>query len=540
MPPPASGISDECLDALIVGAGFNGLYQLYRLRERGFAVQLFEAGSDLGGTWWWNHYPGARVDSCVPNYEYSMPELWRDWNWTELYPSWRELRDYFHHVDRKLDLSRDIRFDTRVTAATFDEDSRRWRVETQVGHSVSTRFLVLCAGGVVKTYKPELEGLDSFTGLCCHTAEWPQGKVDFCGRRVGVIGTGASGVQVIQEAGNTAEHLTVFQRTPMLALPMRQRRLDVATQERMKSDYPAMFAARRNGAGGFIELKSLEQSALEVSEAERLAVFEEAWRKGGFHFWVGTFNDILIDERANRMAYDFWRDKTRERINDPAIAGKLAPTDPPHPFGTKRPSLEQWYYEVFNRPNVLLVDTRETPVEEVTPTGVRTSAAHHPLDILVLATGFDAFSGSLTSIDIRGTGGRRLEETWRDGIRTFLGIMTAGFPNMLMLYGPQSPAAFCNGPTCAEAQGDWVVECLDYLRANELSRIEATPEAQAAWTAELAEMAEMSLLSRADSWYMGANIPGKPRQLLSYLGMSEYLEKCAQSAADGYAGFTLG
>lgn len=539
MSPASRSGTGRHLDALIVGAGFNGLYQLYRLRERGFAVQLFEAGSDLGGTWWWNHYPGARVDSSVPNYEYSMPEVWRDWHWTERFPSWQELRDYFHHVDRTLDLSRDIRFDTRVTAASFEEDNHCWQVETQAGDTVSTRFLVLCAGGVVKTYVPAIKGLERFAGLCCHTAEWPQEEVDFSGRRVGVIGTGASGVQVIQEAGNTAAHLTVFQRTPMLALPMRQGRLDVTTQNRMKADYPALFAARRAGAGGFIELREPEKSALAVSGEERLAVFEDAWRKGGFHFWVGTFNDTLVDEQANRLAYDFWRDKTRARINDPAIAEKLAPADPPHPFGTKRPSLEQWYYEVFNQPNVQLVATGETPIEEVTPSGVRSTAAHHPLDILVLATGFDAFSGSLTSIDIRGTRGQTLEEAWESGIRTYLGMMSAGFPNMIMLYGPQSPAAFCNGPTCAEAQGDWVVECLAYLREKGHTRIETTLEAQAAWTSELAEMADMTLLSKADSWYMGANIPGKPRQLLSYLGLSEYLEKCAQSAANGYAGFTL-
>jgi cyclohexanone monooxygenase len=528
------------LDALVVGAGFNGLYQLYRLRQLGFRVKLIEAGSELGGTWFWNHYPGARVDSHVPNYEFSMEAVWRDWYWTEKFPGWQELRAYFRHVDETLDLSPDIHFGTRVTGAVYDEQAKRWQVETDCGPTVDTQFLILCAGGITRTFTPDIPGLESFDGVCHHTAEWPAQGVDFQGKRVGVIGTGASGVQVIQEASRTAARLTVFQRTPILALPMRQQRLSREMQAADKPHYPDYFARRADTMGGFFDIAPRGESALAVSEAERQAVFEEAWQAGGFHFWVGTFVDTLTDEQANRLAYDFWRDRTRARINEPAMAEKLAPTEPPHPFGMKRPSLEQWYYEVFNQDNVSLVTLKETPIEAVTADGVRVDGEVIPLDVLVLATGFDALTGGLVSIDIRGRDGRSLAEYWAQGARTHLGMAVAGFPNMLMLYGPQAPAAFCNGPTCAELQGEWIMDCLQYLRDRDIACFEATPEAEAQWCEALQEVAETTLLSRADSWYMGANIPGKPRQLLSFLGLQHYREAVEQSAAEGYSGFTLG
>jgi cyclohexanone monooxygenase len=529
----------EVLDALIIGAGFSGLYQLHRLRQRGFKVCLFEAGADLGGIWYWNCYPGARVDSHVPNYEFSMEELWRDWNWTERFPAWDELRRYFRHVDQKLDLSRDIRFNSRVTAALFDADADQWRIECADGYRIRTRFFIPCTGFAAKAYVPGLSGLEGFAGPCVHTAHWPQDGLDLTDRRVGVIGTGASGVQVIQEAGKVASHLTVFQRTPILALPMQQQALDEASQRAMKAHYPEWFRRRAQSAGGLFDIAADERSALEVSPRERLAVFESAWQKGGFHFWVGTFSDILLDREANQLAYDFWREKTRARIKDPVMADKLAPVVPPHPFGTKRPSLEQWYYEVFNQDNVTLVDVREEPIEEITPTGVRTASRHHELDILVLATGFDASTGGLTQFEIRGLSGRTLKETWSTGVQTYLGLGIPDFPNLLMLYGPQSPTAFCNGPTCAELQGDWVADCLSYLRDNGLARIEAKPAAGESWTQHMADLAAGTLLPQADSWYMGANVPGKPRQLLHYLGVQNYLAFCRESAENGYSGFVL-
>jgi len=529
----------EVFDALIVGAGFSGLYQLHRLRRRGFKVRLFEAGADLGGIWYWNCYPGARVDSHVPNYEFSLEELWRDWDWTERFPAWDELRRYFRHVDQKLGLSRDIRFNSRVTAARFDAGADQWQIECADGHRIRTRFFIPCTGFAARAYLPDLPGLEGFLGPCVHTAHWPQAGLDMTDRRIGVIGTGASGVQVIQEAGRIASHLTVFQRTPILALPMQQQALDEPTQRAMKVHYPEWFRQRARSAGGLFDVAADQRSALEVSAEERRAVFESAWQKGGFHFWVGTFRDILTHGQANRLAYEFWRGKTRARLKDPALADKLAPADPPHPFGTKRPSLEQWYYEVFNQDNVTLVDLREEPIEEITPTGVRTRSRHYELDILVLATGFDASTGGLTQLDIRGRSGRTLKDTWRTGVQTYLGLGIPDFPNLLMLYGPQSPTAFCNGPTCAELQGDWVVDCLSYLRAHGLTRIEASPAAGASWTQHMADLAASTLLPLAESWYMGANIPGKPRQLLHYLGVQEYLAFCRQSTENGYSGFEL-
>ena len=535
---PEQGSHTE-LDALVVGAGFSGLYQLHLLRQQGLRVQLFEAGSELGGTWYWNCYPGARVDSHVPNYEYSIDGVWQDWNWSEKFPSWEELRRYFHHVDRKLDLSRDISFNTRVEAAHFNPAGNRWEVRVAGGPPVSTRFLILCIGGVSKAYIPEFEGLDGFQGECYHTSHWPQEGVDLSGKRVGVIGTGASGVQVIQEAGNRAAQLTVFQRTPILALPMRQHRFDESEQRAMKQEYPEAFRRRRETATGFHDLEPMETSALEVSARERTAVFEEAWRKGGFHFWVATFSDILTDPVANLTAYEFWRDKTRARIHNPVTAEKLAPTEPPHPFGTKRPSLEQWYYEVFNQDNVTLVDTHETPIQRISPTGVVTTAGEHSFDLLVLATGFDAMTGGLTQLDIRGTGGVSLKERWRDRVHTYLGSACSGFPNMFILYGPQSPSVFCNGPTCIESQGEWVADCIKYLGEHGLTRIEANRQAEEDWSEKINEIAEMTLFPQANSWYMGANIPGKHRELLSYFGAPEYADHCRESAANGYRGFDL-
>jgi cation diffusion facilitator CzcD-associated flavoprotein CzcO len=305
----------------------------------------------------------------------------------------------------------------------------------------------------------------------------------------------------------------------------------------MKKDYPENFRKRREDFGGFCDITPLDKSALEVTEQEREAVYEEAWNKGGFHYWVGTFNDVLVDPDANRTAYDFWRDKTRARINDPLIAEKLAPTDPPHPFGTKRPSLEQWYFEVFNQNNVTLVDTRETPVLEITESGVITSAGEHELDMLVLATGFDALTGGLTQIDIRGSDGISLRDKWANGVRDHLGMAVSGFPNMLILYGPLAPSGLCNGPTCAELQGEWVVDCLVNLRSKNYVFIEATSEAEEAWAAHVTEVAEMTLFPQADSWYMGANIPGKTRQFLNYFDVPMYMEKCNDCAAHGYTGF---
>jgi cation diffusion facilitator CzcD-associated flavoprotein CzcO len=527
------------LDVILVGAGFAGLYLLDHLRGMGMSVQLFEAGDAPGGVWYWNCYPGARVDSPGPMYQFSREDLWRDWSFSELYPSWQEIRAYFHYVDENLGLSRDIRFNRRVTEAEFDPARNLWTVHSNDGSVSKARYFVLCTGLGSKPYIPELPGLSNFAGERHHTALWPQQGLDLAGKRVGVIGTGASGVQVAQEAAAVAAHLTVFQRTPNLALPMRQRKLDTDTIRRMKEGYSSAYQKRRTSFGGF-DYEFLPTSASEVSEDERRATFERVWEIGGFAPWVGSFNDLLANEVSNRAAYDFWRDKTRARIKDPAIAEMLAPTEPPHPYGTKRPSLEQNFFEIFNQPNVRLVDLRKTPIEKVTPGGIITTAGEHDLDVLVLATGFDAVTGGLTSIDILGTQGETLREKWAKGVRTHLGMASAGFPNLLFVYGPQSPNAFVNGPTCAELQGDWIVQLLDHLRQRNFVRFEATVTAEEAWRAHVHAIADGTLFPRADSWYFGANIPGKPREMLAFAGgFATYTSERNESAERGYEGFVI-
>jgi cation diffusion facilitator CzcD-associated flavoprotein CzcO len=532
-----SGIED--LDVIVVGAGFAGLYLLDRLRGMGMAVQVFEAGSGLGGVWYWNCYPGARVDSPGPIYQYSRDDVWRKWQFSELYPSWQELRDYFRYVDEKLGLSRDIRFNRRVNEAQFDPAHNHWIVRSSDGSVACARYLVLCTGLSAKPYIPDLPGLNDFAGERHHTALWPQQGLDMHGKRVGVIGTGASGVQVSQEAAGVAAHLTVFQRTPNLALPMRQKKLDDNTIRRMKEKYPEMFDRRTKTFAGF-DYDALAKSALEVSDDERQATFERLWEIGGFAPWIGSFSDILLNEEANRTAYKFWRDKTRVRISDPAVAEILAPTEPLHPFGVKRPSLEQHFYEIFNQGNVNLVDLRTTPIERVTRSGIKTATGEYELNILVLATGFDAVTGGLTSIDIRGTQGETLKEKWAKGVRAHLGMAVAGFPNLLFVYGPQSPNAFCNGPTCAEVQGNWIARLLDHLRQRNYTRVEATVPAEEAWRAQVLSLADATLFPRADSWYFGTNIPGKLREMLAFTGgLPAYIAKCRESAERGYDGFAI-
>jgi cyclohexanone monooxygenase len=529
----------EDLDVIIVGAGFAGLYLLDRLRSMGMAVQVFEAGGGLGGVWYWNCYPGARVDSSGPIYQYSRDDLWRKWQFSELYPSWQEIRAYFHYVDEKLGLSRDIRFNRRVNEAEFEPARNRWIVRSNDGSVASARYFVLCTGLGSKPYAPDLSGLSDFAGERHHTALWPQQGLDMAGKRVGVIGTGASGVQVAQEAAGVAAHLTVFQRTPNLALPMRQTKLDEDTIRRMKEKYPEIYDRRTKTFAGS-DIDFLAKSAFEVSDNERQAIFEGLWETGGFAPWIGGFNDVLVNEEANRAAYKFWREKTRARINDPAVAEILAPTEPIHPYGVKRPSLEQNFYEIFNQHNVSLVDLRTAPIERVTRSGIKTAAGEHDVDILVLATGFDAVTGGLTSIDIRGTQGETLKEKWARGVRAHLGMAVAGFPNLLFVYGPQSPNAFCNGPTCAELQGDWIARLLDHLRQRNCTRVEATVPAEEAWRAQVLALADATLFPRADSWYLGANIPGKPREMLAFAGgLPAYMAKCRESAERGYEGFAI-
>ena len=530
---------DERLDVLVVGAGFSGVYQLYRLRALGFKVHLFEAGSGLGGIWHWNCYPGARTDTHCQIYQYSIDELWKEWNWSELFPSWQEMQAYFDFVDRKLNLRKDITFNTRVQSAEFDQSKREWVVRSIGNAPVRAQFMIVNTGFGSKPYIPKIEGMDKFKGECHHTALWPQKGLDLTGKRIAVIGTGASGVQAAQEAALSAKHLTVFQRTPNLALPMQQKKLTEEDNRRMKKDYPATFEARGSSFAGF-GFDFIPKNATEVSDEERNATYESLWNAGGFRYWLANFQDTVFDEKSNQYAYEFWRNKVRARIKDPRLAEKLAPTKPPHPFGTKRPSLEQWYYEIFNQENVKLVDLNESPIQRITEHSIVTKDGEIEVDVIILATGFDAVTGGLTSIDIRNTEGKNFKQVWSDGVRTHLGIATAGFPNLLFGYGPQSPCGFCNGPTSAEYQGDLLIDLIKYLRDNKITRIEAVPQAQEEWRKLIADFWATTLFPRAKSWYQGVNIPGKPVESLNFpLGLPTYISKFKESAANGYSGFKL-
>jgi len=533
----------EELDVLIVGAGFSGLYQLHRLRQLGFSVRIYEAAPELGGVWYWNCYPGARCDTHGILYQFSSEDLWKDWDFDELYPSWDRIRAYFHYVDQKLGLSRDIRFNTRVTEAEFDEVERCWVVGTENGPAARARYLILCTGIGSKPHLPDIEGRDDFRGCLYHTAQWPQEGVDLSGKRVGVIGTGATGVQVIQELGPIVSHLTVFQRTPNMALPMRQRQLDVAAKRELKSGLSEKYAKRARTFGGYeYDFYDYAGASSEGYTPDQIqAMYEDYWAKGGFVPWLGNFANIWTDERANTVAYEFWREKVRARIEDPALAEKLAPTAPPHPYGVKRISLEQRYFEVYNQKNVRLVDLRETSIERITAEGVLTSdGLEHKLEVLVLATGFDMVSGGLTAINIKGTSGSSLRDKWRSGISAYLGSATHGFPNMLFLYGPQAPSGLCNGPSCAELQGDEIVELLKFMKDNGRSRLESSEQADRTWRARIDEYVEATLFGLADSWYMAANVPGKARQMINYpLGVPDYLAQWREAKQSGYAGFDI-
>ncbi|MCR8547570.1 NAD(P)/FAD-dependent oxidoreductase [Salipiger sp. P9] len=532
-----SNTAVETYDAVIIGAGFGGLHLLRRLRDKGHKVLLLEAGQNVGGVWYWNCYPGARVDSMGHMYQFSDPELWQDWDFTELYPGREEVAAYFDYVDKKLDLSKDIRFGTKVTSARFDEEDRVWTISAEDGYAVRARFLLPCLGFAAKPFTPDIPGMSDFNGVVQHTALWPQGGLDMTGKRIAVIGTGASGLQVVQEASKVAEQVTVFQRTAMLALPMRQRKISKEESAQLKKDYAAAYALREKTFGGF-DFDFIPKSVFEVSDEERRKTFDALWEKGGFYPWLANYYDTLMDEKANRLVYDYWRDRTRERINDPRLAEILAPTDPPHPIGVKRPSLEQTYFECFNLDNVSLVNLRETPIERITETGIKTTEAEYPFDIIVLATGFDAISGGMLSIDIVGSNGRTIQERWSEGLAAHLGMATSEFPNMFMVYGPQSPSAFCNGPSCAEFQGDWVARVVDDLIVKGKTRIEATPEADETWRSDTVQTSDM--FYKANSWYIGANIPGKRREMMVYArGIPDFLQRINACVDEGYSGFVV-
>jgi cation diffusion facilitator CzcD-associated flavoprotein CzcO len=526
------------LDVVVVGAGFGGLYTLHRLRGLGLSVQVYEAGSGVGGTWFWNRYPGARCDVESLEYSYSFsPEIEQEWDWSERYAPQPEILRYINHVADRFDLRRDIQFDTRVTAAAFDETSGRWRVTTDRGDDVSARFCVMATGCLSAVTTPDIEGLSSFRGSWYHTGQWPHEGVDFSGQRVGVVGTGSSGIQSIPVIAQQASHLVVFQRTPNFSLPARNEPLAAESQADVKADYRSLRDAARNSFSA-IAVSAPTELALEVEPAERRRRYEAAWARGGLMSMTTTFRDLILDKDANDTAAEFIRSKIREIVVDPDVARVLTPTD--HPFATKRPCLDTGYFETFNRDNVTLVDLRQTPITGIVPTGIRTTGGVHELDTIVFATGFDAMTGPLLRVDIRGRGDRPLSDKWSAGPRTYLGIATAGFPNLFILTGPGSPSVLSNMVMAIEQHVDWIADCLSFLGANGLDAIEATVEAEDAWVDHVNQLASATLFPRANSWYMGANVPGKPRVFMPYVGgFPVYRATCDDVAASGYRGFRL-
>jgi cation diffusion facilitator CzcD-associated flavoprotein CzcO len=528
-------------DVIIIGAGLSGMYQLYRVRQLGLSVQVFEAGDGVGGTWYWNRYPGARFDSESWTYGFSFSdELLRDWDWSEHFSPQPETLRYCNLVADKFDLRRDIVFNSRVVSASYNEHDDRWEVVLEDGRRACAHFLVTAVGPLSAPTMPAIPGVADFRGEAYHTATWPHEPVSFSGKRVGVIGTGATAVQAITEIAKTVGHLTVFQRTPNWCAPLHNSTIDAATRARIKANYPEIFARCRNSYGCFIH-DADRRNALDVSHEEREAFYEKLYGEPGFGIWMGNFRDILIDKAANDTITDFMRRKIRQRVKDPVLAGKLTPTN--HGFGTRRVPLESGYYEVYNQDNVRLVDVRETPIEQITPAGIKTSAAEYAFDVIVYATGFDAITGAFDRIDIRGRGGQRLRDKWADGPHTFLGLQVAGFPNMLTLVGPHNAATFCNLPRCIEQNVEWVTALLQHMLEKGYRRIEPTAAAETAWTQHVHETAARLLATQVDSWMTGVNrnVPGRQkRTFMAYAGGApKYREKCDQVAAAGYEGFIL-
>ncbi len=526
-------------DTLIIGAGFSGLYALYRFRDvLGLRARVLEAGDGVGGTWYWNRYPGARCDSESFYYSYSFSEeLEQEWEWTCRYPDQPEILAYLNHVADRFDLRRDIQLETRVVSATFDDVAAVWTVETERVERFTTHYLISAVGCLSATNVPEIPGLERFEGDWYHTSRWPHEGVDFTGKRVGLIGTGSTGIQATPVIAAEARHLTVFQRTPNFSVPARNAPLDPEGWKWIKQNYRALRQLTRESSGGFPYIPS-ERSAMDVSDEERNAVYEQLWKEGGFKFVFGSFHDITRNKAANDTAAEFIRRKIRETVKDPATAELLCPTD--HPYAAKRPPIDTDYYETFNRDNVTLVDIRSDPIVEITKTGLRTGKASYELDVIVFATGFDAMTGSLLRMDIRGAGGVRLADKWKDGPRTLLGLMVAGFPNLFTVTGPGSPSVLVNMPVAIEQHVDWISDCVAYMAEKGVTRIEATEEAEDAWVDHVYEASLETLMHEADSWYVGANIPGKKRVILPYTGgQLVYREHCDETAAKGYAGFEL-
>ncbi|KAH6652042.1 cyclohexanone 1,2-monooxygenase-like protein [Truncatella angustata] len=566
------------LDVVVVGAGFGGCYQLKRFRDEGYKVKLLETALGYGGVWYWNAYPGARVDTTTPLYEFDDPMLWKDWTWKQRFPAHTEIRAYFDYVAERWDLRRDTCFDRFVQSAHWDDDTSEWTIRTREGEIYKARYLSLNTGFAARRYIPDWKGYESFKGVFIHPSYWPHEGLDLKDKKIAVIGTGSTGVQIATELTPNASQLTIFQRSINTCMPMKQINYQNGEQAYPREAYPEVFSGRLKNFPGF-DFSFLGRKTFDDDVETRRVTYEMLWSDGSLKFWLATYIDMLFDPDANREAYNFWRDKTRAKINDARIRDILAPIEQPYAFGCKRISLEQGFFEIFNEPHVRLVDINNDPIEEITKNGIKTSEKEHEFDVIICATGYDAVTGGLRQIDIQGSSGETLSDHWKDGAYTYLGMTVSGFPNMFMTYAPQGPTAFCNGPTCAQLQGDWIVNAVGYMRQEGHKKMTAGREAEEEWRETIMKIAYATLLPGAKSWYvnpkalitltdylrvvsggnlklslfipervmltsdsphryMGDNIPGKPREPLIYLGgVPKYYKALSDVAANNYTGF---
>ena len=539
MPGKDHATGREVFDAVVVGAGFAGMYMLHRLRGQGLKVRVYEQGGDVGGTWYWNRYPGARCDVESMQYSYSFSdELQQEWNWSERYAPQPEILRYANHVADRFKLRSDIALNTRVDRAEFDEHANTWQVTTSDGATVVANFVVLATGCLSNARVPDIKGLSDFKGKVYHTGHWPHERVDFTGLRVGVIGTGSSAIQSVPVIAEQARHLTVFQRTANFSIPARNAELTPEERDAFRKNYPEIRRFAREEARNGIYAELPDKGALDDGDNARRARFEQRWDRGGLTFML-AYNNLLLDQAANDTAADFVREKIAEIVRDPATARRLQPDD--HPIGSKRICVDTAYYATFNRPNVTLVDIKSDPIEEILPNAVRAGARDYEVDALVLATGFDAMTGSVARIEICGRHGQTLNQKWAEGPKTYLGLMSAGFPNLFIITGPGSPSVLSNMIVSIEQHVDWIADAVAFMRDRGLETMEATKEAEDQWVAHVNEVAQTTLYPQANSWYMGANIPGKPRIFMPYIGgVGAYRRICNEVAAKGYQGFVMG
>ena len=526
------------LDVLIVGAGYAGLYLLHRMRGAGLSAHIYEAASGVGGTWFWNRYPGARCDVETMQYSFGWDEeLQQEWKWSERFAAQPELLKYANHITDRYDLRRSITFNTRITGSEWNEATGSWTARTEHGEAISARYVVMATGCLSTARIPDFPGLKDFKGRTFHTGWWPHEPIDFTGRRVAVVGTGSSAIQSIPVIAEQAAHLTVFQRTPNFSIPTRNKPMDDEYEASWKTGYAQKRKEARRTRTGILNRQS-PQLAMETSPEERQKVYEARWETGGTSF-MGSFADLIMVKEANDTAADFVRAKIREMVKDPKVAELLCPDN--HPIGTKRICVDSHYFETYNRPNVTLVSVRNAPITHLTETGLAWGEGNHAeFDDIVFATGFDAMTGTMTRIDIRGTGGQTLKEKWEAGPLTYLGLMTAGFPNLFMITGPGSPSVLSNMMVSIEQHVEWITDCLSHLKGRGMATIEAMPQAEADWVVHVNKVAHKTLYPQANSWYMGANIPGKPRVFMPYIGgVDVYADKCDEVAAKGYEGFRI-